>query len=84
MSIEEGYARYACDRPEKAHSDGKKPIVFLNPYDKRKDDWYSFEHTDENGVTTKYTICPDCYEKYQSVLKTWQKDFFEFIHQGEL
>lgn len=82
MSIEEGYIRYACDRSEKVHENGEKPIEFLTPDDKRSNEWHQIVHRDKNGVETKYTLCEACFKKYQSVEQTWQNDFAEFIDEG--
>lgn len=81
--IEQGYARYACDRAEKAHSDGRKPIAFMLPTDKEASEWLDdVEYIDVNGVTMRMTLCPECARKYESIKKTHDRDMAEFAGEG--
>lgn len=82
MAIEAGYSRYACDRSEKAHADGKKPIEYMKPDDKRAKDWTTVKRPDAQGVPTERTFCPECSKKYASIETTWMRDFKEFIDEG--
>lgn len=82
MGIEEGFSRYACDRSDKAHASGKKAVSWLRQDDKERGRWATVEHTDDLGVTTRLTLCPECLEKYRSVKETWNRDFREFAEEG--
>lgn len=82
MGVKEGFKCYECDRSAKAHADGKKPCEFIQDGDPRVKNWYSIQHTDLNGVTKNYMLCPSCHDKYMSVQLTWQRDFAEFIEEG--
>lgn len=79
--IEQGHM-FRCSRAEKAHADGKKPAEFLGLADKRREDWHSAEWADKNGVTHRMLLCPECWEKYLSVLQTHQKDMYAFENEG--
>lgn len=81
--VEQGYARYACDRAESAHADGVKPIAFMAATDKEAEKWIEdVPYTDANGVEMHMTLCPECAAKYRSILKTHQKDMIEFAGEG--
>lgn len=82
MAIEEGYARFACDRSPKVHPNVDDAVAFLHKDDKQRDDWVQISHTDSNGVTINYTLCPECAAKYASVKETWDRDFREFAEEG--
>lgn len=79
--IEEGYARYACDRSEKSHKDGKKPVEYLSEHDKRRDDWLPVEWKDIHGVTRKALLCPECAEKWRSIEKQEAQYHTKFIDE---
>lgn len=82
MAIEEGYTRFACDRAEKAHKNGKKPEAYLSEYDKECDDWHTVEWVDAHNIKMHYTLCPECWPKYQATLKKFQKDVQDIMNEG--
>lgn len=77
--IEEGYARYACDRSENVHKDGKKPAEYMSEHDKRRDDWLPVEWKDINGVTRKALLCPECAKEWRDMEQTEAKTHTKFI-----
>lgn len=81
--VEQGYARYACDRAESAHAGGVKPIAFMAATDKEAGKWIDdVTYTDGNGVEMRMTLCPECAAKYLSILSTHQRDMIEFAEEG--
>lgn len=82
MSVEKGYSRYACDRAERAHRDGRKPIEYLQPADKRAKEWTEGSYTDTSGVEINLTLCPECSAKFRSILATHDRDMTEFMQEG--
>lgn len=81
MAIEEGYALFACDRSDAVHG-GKPREEHLSAEDERRNEWHQEAYTDEHGVTINYTLCPECWEKHQSMKVTWDRDFREFLQEG--
>lgn len=83
MATEEGYTRFACDRAESNHKDGKLPISFLGPNDKERDEWMAGEkYTDPNGVVMTVTLCPDCAEVWREMHQAFARQLFEFMEKG--
>lgn len=82
MAIESGYSRYACDRAERAHKDGKLHAEFLRPEDKRVADWHQIQWFDENGILRTMEVCQECWEKVESIQITHARDMAEFENEG--
>ena len=59
MAIKEGFACFACDRPDKAHKDGKAPEVCLREGERARVEWIDTAYTDEHGVEQRLTLCPE-------------------------
>lgn len=81
--IEAGHM-YGCSRQDKAHDDGHRPMVFMNEHDKAKDNWHAVSWTDANGVERRMLLCPECWQKYLSILGAFQSDMQEFEDEGVL
>lgn len=79
---EPGYIRFACDRAEKAHGDGKKPVEFMTPEDKEAKEWQEVQYVDSNGVTRKLLLCPECAEKYRSIAKSHAEELMAFENES--
>lgn len=77
--IEEGYKRYACDRRDEDHADGKKPIEFMRDEDKRAGDWHVVAWVDVNGVQRKSTLCEECWKKWESISYDQRKETQKFM-----
>ena len=82
MSIEEGYGRFACDRSEKSHPDGSRPIEYLSQEDKRRNEWAYVSYVDANGVERTYVLCPFCKKKYDTLKASLDNQFSGFINDG--
>ena len=67
MAIKEGFACFACDRPDKAHKDGKAPEVCLREGERARVEWIDTAYTDEHGVEQRLTLCPECAEAYRKL-----------------
>lgn len=67
MSIKEGFACFACDRPAKAHKDGKAPEVYLQEGESARGEWIDTAYTDEHGAEQRITLCPECAEAYREL-----------------
>ena len=67
MPIKEGFACFACDRPDKAHKDGKAPEVCLREGERARVEWIDTAYTDEHGVEQRLTLCPECAEAYRKL-----------------
>ena len=78
MSIKEGFACFACDRPDKAHKDGKAPEVCLREGARARVEWIDTAYTDEHGVEQRLTLCPECAEAYMELRQKQAADLSRF------
>lgn len=82
MSVENGYSRYACDRSERSHPNGIKPIEYMTQDDKRVREWIvDASYTDVNGVERKITLCPECAPTYMKIRQDQAKEMQLFMDQ---
>lgn len=81
MSIEDGYSRFACDRSEQCHPDGKKPIEYLGEHDKRRNQWLTAEYTDVNDVKRQVTLCPLCAPTFEKIKNDYAEELNLFMNQ---
>ena len=79
---EAGYSRYACDRAEREHEDGRRPIEFHQPSDKATDGWLQIEYRDTGGVTMSMALCPECTAYYRSIMYKYDRDMTVFSNEG--
>lgn len=67
MSIKEGFACFACDRPAKVHKDGKAPEAYLQEGESARGEWIDTAYTDEHGAEQRLTLCPECAKAYREL-----------------
>lgn len=82
MSIKEGFACFACDRPDKAHKDGKAPEVYLQEGESARKEWLSTAWTDAQGVERPIVLCPECADKFRELEKDAARNFAQFANDG--
>lgn len=82
MSKETGFLKYTCDRPASIHTDGKKPEAFVKDGNKDQNDWHEVTYKDIYGVDRTYLLCAECYDKYKTMVETFDRDFMSFINGG--
>jgi hypothetical protein len=82
MALEKDYNRYTCDRPEKAHQDGKQHIEFIKDGQDLEGKFSIVKRRDINGVDAEYYFCPECYAQYKNMAEQWENDFAAFM-KGE-
>lgn len=82
MALEKNYNRYTCDRPEKAHQDGKQHVEFIKDGQDLEGRFSTVERIDINGVKTEIYLCPECYHRYKNMAEQWESDFNAFM-RGE-
>lgn len=81
MSTKDGFTQFKCDRAPKCHKGGVTPEEYLLPNDPNRKNWKTVSFIDSNGVVHNYTLCEECLHKYQSIMKTWDRDIKEFLEE---
>ncbi len=81
MSIQSGKL-YTCSRKPGVHKDGNLRQEFVKDGDDAAEGrWHTITFEDTFAVTTETVLCEECYEKYKSIMETWNRDVCEFITQ---
>lgn len=82
MPIQNGRL-FTCSRSASVHKRHGVPQEFIETGDdnaaKR---WHEVSFDDHLSVPTDVVLCEECYEKYESMMLTWNRDVQEFMGEG--
>lgn len=74
---------YICSRSAKAHKRGEVCQEFVEDGDENAAGrWHEVTFDDHLNVPTDVVLCEECYEKYGSMVLTWNRDVQEFMGEG--
>ncbi len=83
MPVKDGKL-YTCSRSASVHKRKEVPQEFVEDGDETAAKrWHVVSFDDALGVSTELVVCEECYEKYESMMLTWNRDVQEFMTEGE-